>query len=168
MSDGMARNQPIAGYGKRLSALVPFLACGACWSDEPKIVAYDAWWIQKIEDCKRITNWRTDGLVSLEVAECQSTATLPAFEKILVSAFRDSVACKGVTLISYQKLAKEAPTKEPRWALNASLAWRWEGQRIVRDGTIEWFVIDSRNKTSADGLDIPHDMATSVCTFVNG
>ncbi len=58
------------------------LACGACWSDEPKIVAYDAWWIQKIEDCKRITNWRTDGLVSLEVAECQSTATLPAFEKI--------------------------------------------------------------------------------------
>ncbi len=67
-----------------------------------------------------------------------------------------------------KKLAKEAPTKEPRWALNASLAWRWEGQRIVRDGTIEWFVIDSRNKTSADGLDILHDMATSVCTFVNG
>ena len=171
----MVTHKPMLGLGTRLGALAIMLAGSACWSDEPKIVGYDASLTDKLDEaCKRPKVPRADGFVRLEDMECDALAFWPGFERDVVATFNASQACKGVTLISYQKLAAEkavsttAATKEVRWDFLAWPVWRWDGQRAVRDDRQGWFIIDSKSKASADGIDSLHDMATNACTFVNG
>jgi hypothetical protein len=75
-------------------------------------------------------------------------ALLPEKAAELV-CLKASTACKGITLISYQKLAEvnaasaTEAMKEPRWSLKAWPVWRWdmEMRRVVRDDRNEWFII---------------------------
>lgn len=171
----MVTSKPVLGLGLRLGALAAMLVCGGCWSEDPKIVAYDAGWSDKLKEaCNRPkTPPREDGLVRLDEMECESLALWPSFENEFVSAFKVNTACKGIMLISYQKLATErgasktVATKELRWDFSAWPVWRFEGRSVLRDDRQDWFIIDSKSKASAAGTDSLHDMATSVCTFVN-